>query len=76
MASTKTDARVNTINEVLLAIRAVKLYAWETLFCARIEGRRQEELVFIRWLGVNKALISTVSVARPVVALAACPRFK
>ena len=60
MASTKTDARVTTINEMLLAIRAVKLYAWETLFAERIESKRQEELVFIRWLGINKAFISTV----------------
>ena len=64
MASTKTDARVTTINEMLLAIRAVKLYAWETLFAERIESKRQEELVFIRWLGVNKAFISTVIISR------------
>lgn len=51
---------MTTVNEMLLSIRAVKLYAWETLFSERIESKRQEELVFIRWLGVNKAFISTV----------------
>ena len=54
---------MTTVNEMLLAIRAVKLYAWETLFSARVESKRQEELKFIRWLGVNKAFVSTVSIA-------------
>ena len=37
--------RVTTINEVLLAIRAVKFHAWEVLFADRISSNRQEELV-------------------------------
>jgi ABC-type multidrug transport system fused ATPase/permease subunit len=72
VAAEKTDARVTTINEVLLAIRAVKLYAWETLFAARISENRQEELVFIRKLGINKAYISTLANVSPsLVTLAA-----
>ena len=65
VAAKKTDARVTTINEVLLAIRAVKFQAWERLFSDRISSNRQEELVFIRKLGINKAFISTIANVRP-----------
>ena len=72
VAAKKTDARVTTINEVLLAIRAVKLYAWEMLFAERISKNRQEELVFIRKLGINKSFISTLANVSPsLVTLAA-----
>ena len=65
VASARTDARVTAINEVLQAIRAVKLYSWERHFESQISELRQRELVYIRRLGINKAVISTLATVTP-----------
>jgi hypothetical protein len=47
---------VTTINEVLLAIRAVKFHAWEVLFADRISSNRQEELVTMTTNNSNQTI--------------------
>lgn len=64
-ASVKTDSRVTAINEALLAIRSVKLNAWEQLLMDKIRTQREEEMELIEELGYNKALISTLALASP-----------
>eukprot|EP01051_Picozoa_sp_SAG22_P004637 SAG22_NODE_254_length_13588_cov_10.695678_5_plen_661_part_00 len=72
IASARSDARVTAINEVLQAIRTVKLYSWERHFEAQISQLREQELVYIRRLGINKAIISTLATITPaIVTLAA-----
>ncbi|KAI0666643.1 multidrug resistance-associated ABC transporter [Trametes maxima] len=44
----KTDARVQIINEVLNVIRMVKLFGWEPRVAAQIDERREAELGFLR----------------------------
>ncbi|KAI0360840.1 multidrug resistance-associated ABC transporter [Trametes cingulata] len=51
----KTDARVQTVHEVVNVVRLIKLFGWERRVAAQINERREEELKYIiktRWLEV------------------------
>ena len=43
-----TDARVKLASEVIIGIKAIKLYAWEEAYCERIQELRRKELGAIR----------------------------
>ena len=43
-----TDARVKTTNEILQAIKIVKLYAWEDSFAQKVTQTRTRELNLLR----------------------------
>ena len=45
---TKTDARVKMVSEVIMGIKAIKLYAWEDPYISRISQLRSQELVEIK----------------------------
>ncbi|KAI0351013.1 multidrug resistance-associated ABC transporter [Trametes cingulata] len=65
----KTDARVQTINEVLNVVRMIKLFGWEQRVAAQIDERREAELAYIRltrWLEVVNNLFNI-----PLVTMAA-----
>ncbi|KAF8610641.1 hypothetical protein BDV93DRAFT_484022 [Ceratobasidium sp. AG-I] len=47
----KTDARVQTITELINVVRMIKLFGWESKVKSRIEEKREEEL---RWYRKNQ----------------------
>ncbi|KAJ1952587.1 hypothetical protein EC988_003472, partial [Linderina pennispora] len=53
------DKRMRMVSEAIGNFKAVKLYAWERAFMAKIEGiRNNEELAAVRQMGVSKVLIA------------------
>jgi ABC-type multidrug transport system fused ATPase/permease subunit len=52
-----TDERVSMMTEILLAIKLVKLYAWEDFFAKRVKNIRSKEVKFLSKGG----LISTIN---------------
>ncbi|KAI0373549.1 multidrug resistance-associated ABC transporter [Pilatotrama ljubarskyi] len=57
----KTDARVQSINEVLNVVRMIKLFGWERRVSAQIDERREAELAYIRmtrWLEIVNNLFN------------------
>lgn len=43
-----TDSRVKTTNEILQAIKIVKLYAWEGSFAQKVTQTRNRELSLLK----------------------------
>jgi ATP-binding cassette subfamily C (CFTR/MRP) protein 1 len=64
---TVTDTRVALISEVLQIIRAVKLYAWETMLFTRVKTIRAEEIRTMWRYIVSNALLRDVNQISPVV---------
>uniref|UniRef100_K7FYJ5 ATP-binding cassette sub-family C member 5 n=1 Tax=Pelodiscus sinensis TaxID=13735 RepID=K7FYJ5_PELSI len=60
-----TDKRVRTMNEILVCIKLIKMYAWEKSFAKTIKGIRNMERKILEKAGyvqsVNSALTPTVS---------------
>lgn len=48
MVCLATDRRIRVLQEMILGIRVIKLYGWESLFLRRLEDARTEELKLIR----------------------------
>lgn len=48
MVCAATDKRIRVLQEMILGIRVIKLYGWESLFMRRLEACRAEELRLIR----------------------------
>ena len=63
-----TDSRVKKIQEVLLGIRAVKFYAWETPFIEHIKGIREMELGKVLKRGYVQAFVMVVAFSFPAFA--------
>jgi ABC-type multidrug transport system fused ATPase/permease subunit len=63
-----TDSRVKKIQEVLLGIRAVKFFAWETPFVEQIKGFREKELNKVLTRGYIQAFVMVVAFSFPAFA--------
>ena len=65
-----TDERVKLINEILQAIRIIKLYAWEAPMEARVQQCRDAELhTLARYLDINGVLRELIFTMQPVASL-------
>lgn len=65
-----TDQRVMLINEILQAIRIIKLYAWEGPMEKRVQDTRKAELSdLLSYLNVNGGLREVLFVVQPVATL-------
>ncbi|KAF7304266.1 hypothetical protein HMN09_00827900 [Mycena chlorophos] len=63
----KTDARVQSITEILGVLRMVKMFGWEKQMQHKIEEKRSEELVRLWW---QKLLFTTISIINTFVPVA------
>ena len=63
-----TDARVGLTQEVLQAVRFVKLFGWEQSFLARLDGIRKREISAIQIVLALRNAILAVSMSLPVFA--------
>ena len=62
-----SDDRVKCTNEILQAIRVVKLYAWEAPMEARVMNSRSKEMSFLaRYLDYNSLLREIMFSAGPI----------
>lgn len=62
-----TDDRVKILSEIFLGIKAVKLYAWEDSFIARVVEVRQNELKWLRRALLYSAFSQTLVSSLPVI---------
>ncbi|THV04763.1 P-loop containing nucleoside triphosphate hydrolase protein [Dendrothele bispora CBS 962.96] len=46
----KTDGRVQVVSEVMSVLRMIKMFGWEKMMNERIKDKREEEMVFVRWM--------------------------
>ncbi|KAJ3406096.1 hypothetical protein HDU80_000172 [Chytriomyces hyalinus] len=63
------DKRVKLIQEVLLGIRVVKMYAWEESFQALISDARAEEMKQVRGFLFSRAIVNGISQTVPTIAM-------
>ncbi|EJD45444.1 ATP-dependent bile acid permease [Auricularia subglabra TFB-10046 SS5] len=63
-----TDERVRLLQEVLVGIRSVKMYAWETYFAHRIGSLRDKELTMIRRFSLVLSWLIAVTSMTPIAA--------
>ncbi|POO04129.1 ATP-binding cassette containing protein [Trema orientale] len=63
----RTDKRVGLMNEILAAMDIVKSYAWEGSFQSRVQGIRNEELLWFRKAQLLSAFNSFILNSIPVV---------
>ncbi|KAI0365037.1 P-loop containing nucleoside triphosphate hydrolase protein [Pilatotrama ljubarskyi] len=54
----RTDARVQTVTEMMNVIRMIKLFGWEPRVSAQLDKKREEELV---WVRKNKLLSLSIN---------------
>jgi ABC-type bacteriocin/lantibiotic exporter with double-glycine peptidase domain len=62
------DKRVRLLTEVINNIRAVKLYAYESLFGCKVQAKRQEEVKALRKLSACNAVSSSFMYFIPTLA--------
>ncbi|EGC35107.1 hypothetical protein DICPUDRAFT_47873 [Dictyostelium purpureum] len=60
-----TDARVKTTNEILQAIKIIKLYAWEDSFARKVIQRRDAEIKLLFQFSRYRAVLIVVVAALP-----------
>ncbi|KAJ3080179.1 Multidrug resistance-associated protein 7, partial [Physocladia obscura] len=63
------DIRVKLIQEVLLGIRVVKMYAWEESFKCLISNARSEELKHVRGFLFSRSIVNGISESVPIIAM-------
>ena len=62
------DRRIRLLQEILAGIRVIKLYSWDNIFRDKMARLRQQELKEIRKMRLSSALITTLTLALPVIA--------
>lgn len=76
-----TDDRVSLMNEILNAVKLVKMYAWEDSFVQKVEHLRSAEMKQVRKMAMIRALnfttvfSSTVTVSLVTVSFYFCKSF-
>ncbi|CAG0891058.1 unnamed protein product [Cyprideis torosa] len=58
--ASKTDARVNVINEILKAIKIIKMYAWEASMSESVKEARDSEMKGFNFVNNLQALLLTL----------------
>ena len=62
------DKRIRLLQEILAGIRVIKLYSWDNIFRNKMAKLRENELKEIRAMRLSSALITTLTLALPVLA--------
>lgn len=62
------DKRIRLLQEILAGIRVIKLYSWDNIFRTKMSHLREKELKEIRKMRLSSALITTLTLALPVLA--------
>ena len=63
-----TGVRTTLMNEVIYAMRLIKMYAWEKPFIQRILNVRKKELVQIRRAAMMQSVMTSLSPSVTIVA--------
>ena len=63
-----TDERVRLTQEILLGIRVIKYYCWESFFTEKIASLRKKELKYLRAIGMVRGVVSAVTTTTPAFA--------
>lgn len=53
-----SNERLKQTNEMLRGIKLLKLYAWEDIFCSRVEKTRRKEMTSLRAFAVYTSISS------------------
>lgn len=53
-----SNERLKQTNEMLRGIKLLKLYAWENIFCTRVEMTRRKEMTSLRAFAVYTSISS------------------
>ncbi|VDB86203.1 unnamed protein product [Peniophora sp. CBMAI 1063] len=67
----KTDARVQIVSEMTGALKMVKMFGWERKMAERLEGKREDELRWLRWSGLIELGNDSVTLVIPVLQMTA-----
>ncbi|KAF9007748.1 P-loop containing nucleoside triphosphate hydrolase protein [Hymenopellis radicata] len=67
----KTDARVQSVTEIMNVLRMVKLFGWETRMDERITSKREDEMVWIKYRQLLDLLNEIVNFIIPVITMIA-----
>ncbi|TFY57504.1 hypothetical protein EVJ58_g6979 [Rhodofomes roseus] len=65
----KTDARVQTVSELLGVVRMIKLFGWEPRVAEQVAEKRGEEMSFVRSLRMREFLMNYVNHLIPLVTM-------
>ncbi|XP_045873885.1 ATP-binding cassette sub-family C member 8 isoform X6 [Meles meles] len=64
-----SNERLKQTNEMLRGIKLLKLYAWENIFCARVEMTRKKEMTSLRAFAVYTSISIFMNTAIPIAAV-------
>uniref|UniRef100_A0A452VG83 ATP binding cassette subfamily C member 8 n=1 Tax=Ursus maritimus TaxID=29073 RepID=A0A452VG83_URSMA len=64
-----SNERLKQTNEMLRGIKLLKLYAWENIFCARVEMTRRKEMTSLRAFAVYTSISIFMNTAIPIAAV-------
>nr|XP_035972229.1 ATP-binding cassette sub-family C member 8 isoform X1 [Halichoerus grypus] len=64
-----SNERLKQTNEMLRGIKLLKLYAWENIFCTRVERTRRKEMTSLRAFAVYTSISIFMNTAIPIAAV-------
>ncbi|XP_012930102.1 ATP-binding cassette sub-family C member 8 isoform X4 [Heterocephalus glaber] len=64
-----SNERLKQTNEMLRGIKLLKLYAWENIFCSRVEVTRRKEMTSLRAFAVYTSISIFMNTAIPIAAV-------
>ncbi|XP_060033058.1 ATP-binding cassette sub-family C member 8 isoform X2 [Erinaceus europaeus] len=64
-----SNERLKQTNEMLRGIKLLKLYAWENIFCTRVEVTRRKEMTSLRAFAVYTSISIFMNTAIPIAAV-------
>eukprot|EP00071_Canis_lupus_P030054 XP_022263611.1 ATP-binding cassette sub-family C member 8 isoform X8 [Canis lupus familiaris] len=64
-----SNERLKQTNEMLRGIKLLKLYAWENIFCTRVEMTRRKEMTSLRAFAVYTSISIFMNTAIPIAAV-------
>ncbi|KAJ7062926.1 P-loop containing nucleoside triphosphate hydrolase protein, partial [Mycena amicta] len=65
----RTDARVQTVTELLGVLRMIKMFGWEQQMKSKLEEKRKDELVWLWWRKVVFTMQATVNYLVPTITM-------
>uniref|UniRef100_A0A5F4VV69 ATP binding cassette subfamily C member 8 n=1 Tax=Callithrix jacchus TaxID=9483 RepID=A0A5F4VV69_CALJA len=64
-----SNERLKQTNEMLRGIKLLKLYAWENIFCTRVEMTRKKEMTSLRAFAIYTSISIFMNTAIPIAAV-------
>ncbi|ELK18840.1 ATP-binding cassette transporter sub-family C member 8 [Pteropus alecto] len=64
-----SNERLKQTNEMLRGIKLLKLYAWENIFCTRVEMTRRKEMTSLRAFAIYTSISIFMNTAIPIAAV-------